>query len=81
MSFAPTYSEVAQYFHSISKLNVRVGKVDSTVQKALGQRFAVRAYPSFFLVSGSTVYEYDGDRTKTALIDFASGGYKSGEVG
>lgn len=75
MSFAPTYSEIARHFHSNSRLKVKVGKVDTTAQKALGQRFSVSAYPSFFLVHGSSVYEFEGSRSKSNLIKFASKGY------
>ena len=76
MSFAPTYSEIARHFHSNPKLKVKVGKVDTTVQKALGQRFSVNAYPSFFVVDGSRVYEFEGSRSKNNLINFAKNGYK-----
>ena len=76
MNFAPTYSEIARHFHSNPKYNVRVGKVDTTVQKALGQRFEVHAFPSFFVISGSSVYEFDEARTKPSLIKFATTDYK-----
>lgn len=80
MQFAPTYSEIARHFHSNPSLKVKVGKVDTTVQKALGQRFAVNAYPSFFVVHGSSVYEFEGARSKTNLIKFVAKGYKEHAV-
>ena len=80
MSFAPTYSEIARHFHSNPKLGVKVGKIDTTVQKALGQRFDLHAYPSFFLISGSSVYEYDDTRSKASFIKFATTGYKQQAV-
>ncbi|CAB9512597.1 Protein disulfide isomerase [Seminavis robusta] len=80
MSFASTYSEIARHFHSNSKLKVRVGKVDTTQQRALGQRFSVHAYPSFFVVHGSSVYEFEGSRSKNGLIQFATKGYKDQPV-
>jgi hypothetical protein len=42
----------------------------------LGQRFSVNAYPSFFVVKGSSVYEFDGMRSKANLIQFAMKDYK-----
>lgn len=80
MSFAPTYSEIARHFHSNPQLGVKVGKIDTTVQKALGQRFDLQAYPSFFLISGSSVYEYDDARSKASFIKFATTGYKQQAV-
>ena len=80
MSFAPTYSEIARHFHTNPSLKVKVGKVDTTVQKALGQRFAVNAYPSFFLVRGSSVYEFEGPRSRNNLIRFAAKSYKDQAV-
>jgi Thioredoxin len=81
MNFAPTYSDIARYFHSNPDLKVKVGKVDTTEQRALGQRFSVSAYPSFFVVKGSSVYEFDGTtRSKDSLILFATKTYKERAV-
>jgi thioredoxin-like negative regulator of GroEL len=80
MSFAPTYSDIARHFHSNPDLKVKVGKVDTTEQRALGQRFSVNAYPSFFVVKGSSVYEFDGMRSKSNLIQFATKDYKDQHV-
>lgn len=80
MSFAPTYSDIARHFHSNPDLKVKVGKVDTTEQRALGQRFSVSAYPSFFVVNGFSVYEFDGMRSKANLILFATKDYKEREV-
>ena len=79
-SFAPTYSEIARHFHSKPELGVKVGKIDTTVEKALGQRFDLTAFPAFFLISGSNVYEFDSDRTKAGFIQFATKGYKQQAV-
>lgn len=76
MNFASTYAEIARHFHSNPSTKVKVGKVDTTVQKALGQRFGVNAFPSFFLVDGSSVYEFEDTRSKSNLIKFATKGYK-----
>ena len=80
MNFASTYSEVARHFHSDPNSNVRVGKVDTTVEKALGQRFSVHAFPSFFVIRGSSAFEFDGHRSKNNLINFVEKGYKEHPV-
>lgn len=76
MNFAPTYSEIARHFHSDPDSNVRVGKVDTTTEKALGQRFNVNSFPTFFVVHGSRVYEFEGSYSKSNLIRFATKGHK-----
>jgi hypothetical protein len=58
----------------------RVGKVDCDSEKALRARFGIRSYPSFFVVDGWSVYEFDKPRTEVALMDFLRGGYKKQEV-
>ena len=50
------------------------------MQKALGQRFGVNAYPSFFVVHGSSVYIFEGARSKTNLIKFAIDEHKEQPV-
>lgn len=79
-SFAPSYSEIARHFHSNPELGVKVGKIDTSVEKALAQRFGFQYLPAFFLISGSSVYGYDDDRTKASLIEFATSGYKQQAV-
>ena len=74
--FRPTWEDVAMHFHHQPEKKVKVGKIDGDSERALSSRFAVKAYPSFFLVDGYTVYEYDGSRSKQNLVDFAEGGYR-----
>ncbi|KAG7366145.1 thioredoxin [Nitzschia inconspicua] len=75
-NFKASYENVALTFHSSPQEKIRVAKVDCSVEKALATRFGVRGYPSFYLVSGWTVYEFEDDRSETNLISFARGGYK-----
>lgn len=56
-----------------------MAKVDCSVERALLARFGVTSFPSFFLVDGWSVYEFEGSRTEVSLMDFARGGYKKGE--
>ena len=82
--FAPTYEKVAETLHAQSKVDlakdpgartVKVAKVDGSADRALASRFNIRAYPTFFLVDGWDVYEYEGDRTLEDLVDFATEDY------
>jgi thioredoxin-like negative regulator of GroEL len=57
-----------------------VAKVDSSVERALSARFGVSSFPSFFLVDGWSVYEFEGTRNEVGLMDFARGGYKKDDV-
>mmetsp|Transcript_21818 Transcript_21818/g.31859 ORF Transcript_21818/g.31859 Transcript_21818/m.31859 type:complete len:226 (+) Transcript_21818:183-860(+) len=72
--FAPTYDSVATTLHQTTQNDERkimVAKVDGSKEKALASRFSVRGYPSFFLVDGWDVYEFEGSRSKEAMIKFA----------
>ena len=82
--FAPTYEKVAETLHAQSKADlaadpaartVKVAKVDGSADRALASRFNIRGYPTFFLVDGWDVYEYEGDRTLEDLVDFVTEDY------
>ncbi|KAL7466373.1 hypothetical protein ACHAXS_006677 [Conticribra weissflogii] len=80
--FAPTYEQVAQTLHSqqpTSPRKVNVAKIDGASERALSSRFGVRAFPTFFLVDGWTVREYDGNRSKELLVKFATETYEDVE--
>jgi hypothetical protein len=57
-----------------------VGRVNGAAEKALASRFSVTKYPSFYLIEGWTVREYEGNRSLDNLIDFATKTYKKYEV-
>lgn len=80
-NFKTSYDNIAMNFHSAPQEKVRVAKVDCNVEKALATRFGVRGYPSFYLVSGWNVYEFEESRSESSLISFARGGYKKQNVG
>jgi len=66
---APEYERVATTLKSENSPAV-VAKVDATVHGQLGQRFAVRGYPTLkFFRNGSPV-DYDGQRTAEDIINF-----------
>lgn len=80
--FSATYERVAKTLHSANdddeKENVRkirVAKVDGSTERALASRFSIRGFPSFFLVDGWTVRQYEGVRSLDALVKFANETY------
>lgn len=75
-AFAAEYVEIANYFHESPDKKVSVGKIDGESERALGSRFGVKAYPSFYLIKGFTVYKYEGARNYNKIIAFVEGGYK-----
>jgi len=52
--------------------NIKVAKVDGSEEKALASRFSIRGYPSFILIDGWDVYEFNGIRSKQSMIAFAT---------
>lgn len=84
VKFASTYEKVAKIFHSANKVIetsgnrgriIKVAKVDGSGERALASRFNIRGFPSFFLVDGWTVRQYEGIRTQEALVKFANQTY------
>ena len=78
VEFAPTYSDMARIYHgdNTKKYNIVVAKVNGEVERALTSRFGIFAYPSFFLVDGFSVYQFEEPRMRKMLMAFAEGGYK-----
>mmetsp|Transcript_33157 Transcript_33157/g.76431 ORF Transcript_33157/g.76431 Transcript_33157/m.76431 type:complete len:190 (-) Transcript_33157:947-1516(-) len=82
--FAPTYERIAE---KVRKLNESEGgrktmmaRVEGDKERAISSRFSISGFPSFFLIDGWTVYEYDGDRKPSSMFEFVTGGYKRHEV-
>ena len=81
--FAPTYEQVAIRLHNqhgSTNRKVMVGRVNGATEKALTSRFSITKYPSFYLIDGWTVREYEGNRSLDTLIDFATKSYQKYEV-
>ena len=90
VSFEPTYKEIAEAYHRSTgsddddaldeekkkKSGIKVGKINGDAEQALVSRFGVKSYPSFFVVDGFSVYEFDGSRSKATLMQYVEGGYK-----
>jgi thioredoxin-like negative regulator of GroEL len=57
-----------------------VSKVDCASEKALKTRFGLQSFPSFYIVDGWSVYQFENVRSEASLMDFARGGYKKQDV-
>jgi len=82
--FASAYEGVANKLHAKqdapgAKRKVNVAKVDGAAERAVASRFGVGAYPTFFLIDGWEVREYDGTRSQEALVKFAMTEYEDKE--
>jgi thiol-disulfide isomerase/thioredoxin len=71
----PIYDQVAHHFHESREHRVKVGKIDGDSEKALMSRFGAKGYPSFYLLDGYTVHEYQGDRSFEAMVAFTESDY------
>lgn len=58
---------------------MNVAKVDGSAERALSSRFGVQSFPTFFLVDGWTVREFDGTRSQEGLVQFALEEYEGTE--
>jgi len=84
--FAAAYETVAVQLHAEhgpsppkGRREVSVAKVDGAAERALASRFGVNAFPTFFLVDGWTVREFDGTRSSEGLVRFATKEYEEVE--
>eukprot|EP00026_Physarum_polycephalum_P012419 Phypoly_transcript_12725.p1 GENE.Phypoly_transcript_12725~~Phypoly_transcript_12725.p1 ORF type:complete len:343 (+),score=61.19 Phypoly_transcript_12725:51-1079(+) len=68
---APTYEELATKV----KGQYNVGKVDCTVEKNLGTRFAIKGYPTIKFLKDGKIYDFAGAREVNSFVDFMAGGY------
>jgi len=74
-NLAPVWEEVASDIND----DVKVAKVDCTVNDALCSRFSVRGFPTLILFDNDDSYRYNGKRTARELEAFALGEYLSTE--
>lgn len=71
----PEYAQAARNL----KGQVKLGKVDATVEQSLGQRFNVRGYPTLKVFdygpdkSDAKAKDYPGERTAAALTSYGAG--------
>ena len=82
--FAPTYTSIAHSLHAENQSKpkenrIKVGKVEGSKERILTSRFSIRGYPSFFVVDGWDVYEFNGIRSKESLTNYVKRDYKKDE--
>lgn len=66
-SLAPEYAKAAGVLRGESS-EVRLGKVDATVQTELGERFKIRGYPTLKFFIDGTPIEYAGGRSADEIV-------------
>ena len=75
--------ELARSLHADNKpekKQIKVAKIDGDVERAIVSRFNFAGFPSFFLIDGWSVYEYDDGRTVEHMMAYAKDGYRQKEV-
>ena len=68
-TLAPEYAKAAQRLAREGS-DVKLAKVDATVESELGGRFQVRGYPSLKFFSNGNPIEYKGGRTETDIVNW-----------
>jgi protein disulfide-isomerase A1 len=66
---APEYAKAAGVLKAESS-EIRLGKVDATVQSELGERFKIRGYPTLKFYIDGTPIEYAGGRSSDEIIQW-----------
>lgn len=74
-TLAPVWEDVAKELEG----KVNVAKVDVMANRALGTRFEIQGFPTLKLLSKGQVYSYKGRRSKSDLVEFATGGFMISE--
>ncbi|XP_053606677.1 protein disulfide-isomerase TMX3 [Plodia interpunctella] len=64
----PVWAHVAQTLYSSP---IKVAKVDCTRFSAVATHFKIRAYPTILFIKGSFRHEYNGDRLKEEMVNYA----------
>lgn len=64
----PIWAHVAQTLYNSP---IRVAKVDCTRFPAVATHFKVRAYPTIMFIKGSFYHEYNGERLKEEMVNYA----------
>lgn len=68
-ALAPEYAKAAGQLNSEGS-EVRLGKVDATIQTELGERFKIRGYPTIKFFIDGTPIEYAGGRSSDEIIQW-----------
>lgn len=68
-SLAPEYAKAAGVLKAEGS-EIRLGKVDATVQSELSERFKIRGYPTLKFFVDQTPLEYAGGRTSDEIVNW-----------
>ena len=68
----PVWEELATQLKGVAN----VGKVDVTGNRALGDRFDIKGFPTIKFFRNGQTYDYRGARSVESFINFVKGGYK-----
>eukprot|EP00826_Nyctotherus_ovalis_P006141 TRINITY_DN11423_c0_g1_i20.p1 TRINITY_DN11423_c0_g1~~TRINITY_DN11423_c0_g1_i20.p1 ORF type:complete len:214 (-),score=50.00 TRINITY_DN11423_c0_g1_i20:69-710(-) len=70
---APVWEEVALLL--CNNASIGVGQIDGEADSAASSQFEVDGYPTILLLKNNRTYIYDGERTISQIIDFATKNY------
>ncbi|KAK7114397.1 hypothetical protein V1264_000461 [Littorina saxatilis] len=65
----PVFKEVYRHLRDTP---VRVGKIDATRYSDVAQHFQIRGFPTIKFIKGDQSFTHRGDRSKDAIIEFAT---------
>ena len=64
--FLPVWDEITQ------NVNIRTERINVDENSALSADFQISALPTLYLVDGQTRTKYEGERTRSAILNFVS---------
>ncbi len=67
---APHYEKAAQALKAEGLNNVALAKIDATVEKALGEKFEIKGFPTLKWFVNGEMKEYSGGRTDQTIISW-----------
>jgi len=53
------------------KMPIRVGRIDCTRFTSVATEFSIKGFPTILFLKGESVYQYEGDRTRDDIVNFA----------
>ena len=68
-SLAPEYAKAATALAEASS-SVKLGKVDATIHKALGEKFEIKGFPTLKFFKNGVPQEYSGGRTADTIVQW-----------